>query len=119
MARALAEKKDNAALVEEIYLATLSRRPTPAEIGIATRHIDQVGDRAKGLQDLQFALLNSAEFLLRHGRAADARTELDAAFNSPKEWVAALELPREAARRIVLHGNDEVGATMRCPVRRS
>jgi 4-hydroxy-3-polyprenylbenzoate decarboxylase len=41
-----------------------------------------------------------------------ARSELDAAFNTPKEWVAALELPREAARRIVLHGNDEVGATI-------
>jgi 4-hydroxy-3-polyprenylbenzoate decarboxylase len=41
-----------------------------------------------------------------------ARSELDTAFNTPKEWVAALELPREAARRIVLHGNDEVGATI-------
>ena len=41
-----------------------------------------------------------------------ARSELDASFNTPKEWVAALDLPREAARRIVLHGNDEVGATI-------
>jgi 4-hydroxy-3-polyprenylbenzoate decarboxylase len=41
-----------------------------------------------------------------------ARSELDAAFNTPKEWVAALDLPREVARRIVLHGNDEVGATI-------
>jgi 4-hydroxy-3-polyprenylbenzoate decarboxylase len=41
-----------------------------------------------------------------------ARNELDAAFNSPKGWVAALELPRDAARRIVLHGNDEVGASI-------
>jgi 4-hydroxy-3-polyprenylbenzoate decarboxylase len=41
-----------------------------------------------------------------------ARNELDAAFNSPKGWVAALELPREAARRIALHGNDEVGASI-------
>ena len=63
---ALREKKENAALVEEIYLATLSRRPTAAEIGIAARHIEQLGDRAKGLQDLQYALFNLGEFLLRH-----------------------------------------------------
>ena len=65
-AAAMREKKSDAALVEEIYLATLSRRPTAAEIGIATRHITTVGDRAKGLQDVQYALFNLGEFLLRH-----------------------------------------------------
>jgi hypothetical protein len=66
LARALAEKQDTAALVEEIYLATLSRRPTPAEIDIVNRHIEKLGDRVKGLQDLQYALFNLGEFLLRH-----------------------------------------------------
>ena len=66
LAKALAEKKDNAALVEQIYLATLSRRPTTGEVAIALRHLDTVGDRAKGLQDLQYALFNLGEFLLRH-----------------------------------------------------
>jgi hypothetical protein len=66
LAKALAEKKDNAAVVEQVYLATLSRRPTAAEMTIALRHIDSVGDRAKGLQDLQYALFNLGEFLLRH-----------------------------------------------------
>jgi hypothetical protein len=66
LAKALREKKDDAAVVEQIYLATLSRRPTPAEVGIAKRHIAKLGDRAKGLEDLQYALFNLGEFLLRH-----------------------------------------------------
>lgn len=60
------EKKETAALVEEIYLGTLSRRPNAAEVGIALRHIEKLGDRAKGLQDVQYALFNLGEFLLRH-----------------------------------------------------
>ncbi len=66
LAAALREKKDDAAVIEQIYLATLSRRPTAAEVGIATRHIEKLGDRAKGLQDVQYALFNLGEFLLRH-----------------------------------------------------
>ena len=66
LGKALRENKDNAALVEQIYLATLSRRPTTGELNIALRHIDQLGDRVKGLQDLQYALFNLGEFLLRH-----------------------------------------------------
>jgi hypothetical protein len=66
LAKALAQKKDDAAVIEQIYLATLSRRPTAAELNIATRHIADVGDRRQGLQDLQYALFNVGEFLLRH-----------------------------------------------------
>jgi hypothetical protein len=65
-AAALRESKDDAAAIEQIYLATLSRRPTAGEIDIATRHITKLGDRAHGLQDLQYALFNLGEFLLRH-----------------------------------------------------
>ena len=66
LAKALAQKKDDAAVIEQIYLATLSRRPTAAEVNIATRHIADVGDPRQGLQDLQYALFNVGEFLLRH-----------------------------------------------------
>ncbi len=58
--------KPNAALVEQIYLGTLSRRPTAGEVAIAIRHINSHPDRAQGLQDLQLALFNLGEFLLRH-----------------------------------------------------
>jgi hypothetical protein len=55
------------ALIDNVYLATLSRRPRPAEAAIARRHLASVkGDRARAMQDLQFALMNTAEFLLRH-----------------------------------------------------
>jgi hypothetical protein len=61
------DKTDVPHLVENIYLATLSRRPTVAEVDIATRHVAAVkGDVATAMQDLQFALMNSSEFLLRH-----------------------------------------------------
>ena len=66
LAVAIREGKDNAALVEQIYLATLSRRPTPAELAIVIRHIGSLDDRTKGLQDLQYSLFNLGEFLLRH-----------------------------------------------------
>jgi hypothetical protein len=63
----LRDEKDERRLIENVYLATLSRRPTAAEVDIAVRHIAVCqGDRAKAMQDLQFALINGNEFLLRH-----------------------------------------------------
>jgi Protein of unknown function (DUF1553)/Protein of unknown function (DUF1549) len=63
----LGEKSDVKRLVENIYLATLSRRPTEAESDIAARHVVLLkGDLTQAMQDLQFALMNSSEFLLRH-----------------------------------------------------
>lgn len=59
--------KDVETIVERMYLATLSRRPTAAEIAIAIKHVAALdGDRAAALQDVQFALINLSEFLLRH-----------------------------------------------------
>ena len=49
-----------------MYLATLSRRPTPAEFKLADDHLAELGDPAAAFQDLQHALLNANEFLLRH-----------------------------------------------------
>jgi hypothetical protein len=66
LSAALGSGAGSPALVEQVYLATLSRRPSPAEVEIVTRHLNTLGDRARGLQDLQFALVNSPEFLLRH-----------------------------------------------------
>ena len=53
-------------LTESVYLLTLSRRPTSAERDLVRAHLAQVADRAAGFYDLQHALLNSNEFLLRH-----------------------------------------------------
>ena len=60
-------EKDTKKLTENVYLATLSRLPRPDEIAVMVRHIASLeGDTAKAMQDLQFALMNSSEFLLRH-----------------------------------------------------
>ena len=49
-----------------MYLATLTRRPTAKEKTLVLEHIRAGGDPEGGLQDLQHALLNLNEFLLRH-----------------------------------------------------
>jgi hypothetical protein len=66
LARALRDSKDDAEVVERLYLATLSRRPTTAEVEIALRHLKTLGNREQGFQDVQLALFNLGEFLLRH-----------------------------------------------------
>jgi hypothetical protein len=58
--------RDNDWIVEQLYLATLTRRPTAAEREVVASHLRKFPDRAAGLQDLQHALLNLNEFLLRH-----------------------------------------------------
>lgn len=58
--------KDAGWIVEQVYLATLSRRPTPRERNLVNKHLAAVGDRAAGLRDVQHALPNLNEFLLRH-----------------------------------------------------
>lgn len=66
LGRWLKDEKPTSEIVELVYLTTLSRKPTPREIALAGEHLASVSDRAIGLRDLQHALLNSNEFLLRH-----------------------------------------------------
>lgn len=64
--RMLSEIPDNDDLVAELYLQTLSREPTNEELTRATNYITKVGRRNEAIEDLTWALLNSAEF--RHRR---------------------------------------------------
>jgi len=41
-----------------------------------------------------------------------ARNELDGDIESPEDWIAALRLPRAATRRLEIHRNDNVGASI-------
>jgi 4-hydroxy-3-polyprenylbenzoate decarboxylase len=41
-----------------------------------------------------------------------ARTEIDSAIRAPQDWIESLRLPAAAARRIEVHPNDRVGATI-------
>jgi hypothetical protein len=54
------------AVVEELYLATLSRLPQAEELQKALRGIAAAPTAREGAQDLLWALLNSREFLFNH-----------------------------------------------------
>jgi hypothetical protein len=53
-------------LVEEAFLATLSRQPTPSQKEDALRHLKEAKTRAEGVTDLVWALVNTREFILNH-----------------------------------------------------
>ena len=54
---------DDRAVVEEIYLATLSRMPRANEYETALTHLSEAESKAEGAQDLLWALINSPAFL--------------------------------------------------------
>jgi hypothetical protein len=64
VAKLLQADNSNEAIIEELFLSSLSRRPTAEEAEVA-RQLLQV-DRNRGAENIQWALLNSAEFLLNH-----------------------------------------------------
>jgi hypothetical protein len=63
--RLLKAGKSDAEIVEELYLAALTRMPTDAERKAAKAHISKAKDRRTGLEDLAWGLVNAKEFLLR------------------------------------------------------
>jgi hypothetical protein len=64
VANLLKAGKSDDEIVEELFLASLSRRPTPAEVEVAKRVIAK--DKKTGVENIQWALLNSTEFLVNH-----------------------------------------------------
>jgi hypothetical protein len=58
--------RDPASLIDEAYLRTLSRPPTPDEAAIAAQHFNQADAPAEALRDLLWALLNTKEFVTNH-----------------------------------------------------
>jgi len=56
----------DAEVVEEMFLATLSRRPDDDEARSALDHLRNRPDRARGFADLVWALINTREFVLNH-----------------------------------------------------
>lgn len=53
-------------ILEELYLATLTRLPTADERDTATEYLAAVPARQEGLEDLLWALLNCPEFIMNH-----------------------------------------------------
>jgi hypothetical protein len=62
----VAASKSNEDIIGELYLAALCRKPSEPEMAAATRHINNAGDRFRGLEDVCWALLNANEFLFQH-----------------------------------------------------
>ncbi|MEZ5353580.1 MAG: DUF1553 domain-containing protein [Bryobacteraceae bacterium] len=60
----LASKASDRELVNQLYIATLSRRPAQAEAEVALRAVAK--DRRRGAENLQWALINSPEFLFNY-----------------------------------------------------
>jgi hypothetical protein len=63
--RLISRTSDPAVIIEELYLATLSRYPSSGEIAIASEAMRQFGLRA-GAESLQWTLLNKLEFLFSY-----------------------------------------------------
>jgi hypothetical protein len=63
VARLAPVMKEDARLVEELYLAALSRLPTAAETKLGVESIQASDSRTRGAEDLLWALLNSPAFL--------------------------------------------------------
>jgi hypothetical protein len=59
-------KTPMAAIVEEMYLVTLSRSPSPEEVQKAQAWMAKAATPREGVQDLLWTLLNSREFLFNH-----------------------------------------------------
>ncbi len=60
----LASPMSDEQVIEELFLASLSRKPTADEIRVSKELMTP--DRKRGAENVEWALLNSAEFLLNH-----------------------------------------------------
>ncbi len=66
LAALLKSGKTDAQVVEELFLATLSRLPTAAEVGAVRAALAEGDPREVALRDVYWALLNSKEFAFNH-----------------------------------------------------
>jgi hypothetical protein len=64
--RLLAAKASPEAMLEELYLATLSRPPSPDEAKLMLAHVRQASDARRAWEDVHWTLINAKEFLFRH-----------------------------------------------------
>jgi len=60
----LKDEADDRALIEKLYLSTISRKPVEAELPVALGALKK--DRRLGAENLQWALINSPEFLFNY-----------------------------------------------------
>jgi len=66
LGKILEDRKRPATRIEEMYLATLSRFPTPQEADVALNYLESAEKPRPAFEDLYFALLTSTEFSTNH-----------------------------------------------------
>ncbi|HXX92586.1 MAG TPA: hypothetical protein VEN81_03075, partial [Planctomycetota bacterium] len=62
----LLHNPDDGEIVTELFLATVSRVPTPRERARCLEHVSRAGGREKGFEELFWSLLNMDEFIFNH-----------------------------------------------------
>jgi hypothetical protein len=62
----LDQRTSDAGIIEEFYLAALSRSPTQPELALLCAHVAGGDDRRERLVDIVWALVNSREFVTNH-----------------------------------------------------
>jgi len=65
LAELLKSEAEDAAAVRKLYQRVLARDAKDREISLAVEHIKKLGDRQAAIEDLLWALVNSAEFTTR------------------------------------------------------
>ena len=64
VANLLKSGKKEEDMIEELFLSSLSRWPTAEEVAVAKRLM--ASDKKTGASDVEWALLNSVEFIVNH-----------------------------------------------------
>ena len=59
-------KKSDSEVLDELFLATLTRYPNERDRKAFADHIKLVGNRREAIVDTMWALINTREFLLNH-----------------------------------------------------
>lgn len=62
----LAKKTPDQEILTELYLATISRLPNTKETMAVLNYVNQAADKRQAWEDIQWALLNTKEFMFRH-----------------------------------------------------
>jgi len=65
-ARLAASDRTNEQLIDDVYLSIYARRPLPDEISAALEYFPKEGSRRAAVEDLMWALVNTAEFVFEN-----------------------------------------------------
>ncbi len=64
--KAMAAGRSDSEIITELYMLAVCRQPTAPELEASLKQITLRGDRAAGLEDICWAILNTDEFLFQH-----------------------------------------------------